>query len=50
MYKISILSIGDEICIGQIVNTNAAWLAEQCTSLGAKVIFHSTIRDNENRY
>ena len=45
--KISILSIGDEICIGQIVNTNAAWIAEQFTNAGAQIIFHSIIPDNK---
>jgi nicotinamide-nucleotide amidase len=44
--KISILSIGDEICIGQVVNTNAAWIAEEFTKQGASIIFHSIIPDN----
>lgn len=48
MYNISILSIGDEICIGQIVNTNAAWIAEQMTSLGANVRLHLSIGDERN--
>lgn len=43
--KISILSIGDEICIGQIVNTNAAWIADTFTRQGAQIIFHSIIPD-----
>lgn len=46
MFKISIISIGDEICIGQIVNTNSAWLAARCTELGAEVVAHSTIGDD----
>ncbi len=32
-----ILTIGNEILIGRIVNTNASWLAERLTLLGAKV-------------
>lgn len=48
MLNISILTIGDEICIGQIVNTNAAWIAAQCTSLGARVIKHTSIGDEKN--
>lgn len=47
MLKISILTIGDEICIGQIVNTNAAWIASKCTLLGADTIIHSTIGDDK---
>lgn len=45
MIEISILTIGDEICIGQIVNTNASWMASQCTSIGAKVINHLAVPD-----
>jgi len=43
--RISILSIGDEILIGQIVNTNAAWMAEKITSLGAEIIAVSVVGD-----
>lgn len=46
MLTLSILTIGDEICIGQIVNTNAAWIAEQCTRIGCKITIHSTIGDD----
>jgi len=47
MYKIAIITIGDEICIGQITNTNASWIATKCTELGAMVITHSAIRDDK---
>lgn len=46
MYSIAILTIGDELCIGQVVNTNASWIAEQCTELGAKVSTHAVVGDN----
>lgn len=45
MHSISILTIGDEICIGQVVNTNAAWIAAECTRRGCHVAIHSTIGD-----
>ena len=32
-----ILSIGDELLIGQVVNTNASWLGEQLSTLGIPV-------------
>ena len=48
MLNISIITLGDEICIGQIINTNASWIASECTKLGAKVITHSTIRDDRD--
>ena len=33
----SIISIGDELLIGQVVNTNASWLGRQLTELGYEV-------------
>ena len=35
--KAHILTIGDEILIGQIVDTNSAWMADQLTSIGVEV-------------
>lgn len=49
MLKVSILSIGDEICIGQVLNSNAQWIAEKCTEIGTEVIFHLTVGDNKQR-
>jgi len=47
LFKISILSIGDELCIGQTINTNAARISEKCTKTGASIITHSTIPDDK---
>jgi len=41
----SILSIGDELLIGQVTNTNASWLGDQLTSLGITVAGGSTVGD-----
>jgi len=43
--KASILTIGDEILIGQVVNTNAAWLGKQLTDLGFDVYWMLTVGD-----
>ncbi len=48
MIKISILSIGDEICIGQIINSNAQWIAQKCVELGCKVGTHLTAEDSKS--
>lgn len=40
-----ILTIGDEILIGQIVNTNAAWIGQQLTLAGVEVIRHTAVGD-----
>lgn len=45
MLKTSILAIGDEILIGQIVNTNSQRIAEIVTAVGCKVVKISTIGD-----
>ena len=43
---VEILSVGNELLLGNTVNTNAAWLATQVTSAGAKVNRITTIGDN----
>ncbi|MDD5570623.1 MAG: competence/damage-inducible protein A [Bacteroidales bacterium] len=40
-----IISIGDEILIGQVVNTNSAWLAEQLNLLGIKIAQITVVAD-----
>jgi len=41
-----IISIGNELLIGQVINTNAAWLAEQLNLIGINVSEVWTISDN----
>ena len=41
-----IISIGDEILIGQITNTNAQWMAQQLNLIGISVKQISTVGDN----
>ncbi len=36
--KVTLLHIGDELLIGQIVNTNAAWMARALETIGARVV------------
>lgn len=45
--NIEILSIGDELLIGQVVNTNAATIAETLNEEGYKANWISTIGDEE---
>jgi nicotinamide-nucleotide amidase len=40
-----LLSCGDELLFGHTVDTNSAWLAEQCTLLGWRIVGHRTIGD-----
>lgn len=41
-----LLTIGDELLIGQVVDTNAAWLGEQLSLLGIDVIRTVTVGDD----
>lgn len=44
-----IISIGTELLLGDIVNTNSAFLARQLSQLGIDVFHQSVVGDNENR-
>ena len=41
------ISIGDELLIGQVINTNAAWLGEQLSAAGFQLHSALTIGDAE---
>lgn len=43
--KVHIITVGDEILIGQVVDTNAAWMAQQLNLIGARVIRKITVGD-----
>lgn len=45
MLRISILTIGDELLIGQVANTNTQWIASKLTELGCAIVAQSTIGD-----
>jgi len=45
--RAEIITIGDEILIGQIIDTNSAWLAEQLNLNGIEVSQILSISDNE---
>ncbi|MDI6783755.1 MAG: competence/damage-inducible protein A [bacterium] len=44
-----IISIGTELTLGQIVDTNAGYLSQQLSALGFEVYYRSTVADNEPR-
>lgn len=46
---VEILSVGTEILLGNIVNTNAAYLSEKCAALGLSCYHQSVVGDNEER-
>lgn len=46
---VELISVGTEILLGNIVNTNAAYLAEKCAGLGLSCYYQTVVGDNEER-
>ena len=46
---VELISVGTEILLGNIINTNAAYLAEKCAMLGLSCFHQSVVGDNEER-
>lgn len=47
MTGVEIVTIGDELLIGQVIDTNSAWMAQELNREGFDVLFKSTVGDNE---
>ncbi len=45
--KAEIISIGDELLIGQVVNTNASWIASELNMAGIQVVHIAAIADDK---
>ncbi|HEX8323790.1 MAG TPA: nicotinamide-nucleotide amidohydrolase family protein [Tepidisphaeraceae bacterium] len=43
-----ILSIGDELALGQTVDTNSAWISQQLAAVGCDVLGHQTVADRQS--
>lgn len=46
---VEIISVGTEILLGNIINTNAAYLSEKCAELGLSCYYQSVVGDNAER-
>ncbi len=44
--KIEIITVGDEILIGQIIDTNSAWMAAELTRHGFEIVAVTSVGDN----
>ena len=44
-----IVTTGTEILLGEIVDTNAAWIAQQLRDVGVNLYYKTTVGDNEAR-
>lgn len=45
----AILAIGDELALGEKLDTNSMWLAERMAGLGAPAVEHATVGDDRER-
>lgn len=46
--NIEIITIGDELLIGQVVDTNSAWMSKRLSEAGFDVIYITSIKDEYN--
>lgn len=46
---VELICVGTELLLGNIVNTNAAYLSEKCALLGLSMYHQSVVGDNEER-
>lgn len=46
---VEMIFVGTELLLGNIVNTNAQYLSEQCAALGLSVYYQTVVGDNEER-
>lgn len=44
---VEVITIGDELLIGQVVDTNSAWIGQQLNESGFEVIRRTSVRDRE---
>lgn len=45
--NVASVTVGDELLIGQVVDTNAAWIGEQLNLVGARVTCNITVGDDD---
>src|SRR5210317_1972283 len=45
--NVFVISIGDELLLGQTINTNASWIGTEIARLGGEVIEGITIKDTK---
>lgn len=46
---VELISVGTELLLGNIVNTNANYLSKKCAELGFSLFYQITVGDNEER-
>ncbi len=46
--NIEIITIGDELLIGQVVDTNSAWMSRKMSGVGFDVVYITSIKDHKD--
>lgn len=46
--RAEIITIGDEILIGQIIDTNSSWLGQELSKIGIQVVHRTSVSDQAN--
>ena len=44
--RVAILAVGDELLLGDVLNSNAAWLGRQCADAGLEVVASAAVGDD----
>ena len=47
--KAEIVAIGSELLLGQIIDTNSAWIANKLSDVGINLYHKSVVGDNQHR-
>src|SRR5271163_1970573 len=47
--KVEVMSIGTELLLGQILDTNTNFLTQELAAIGLNCYWHSTVGDNKDR-
>jgi nicotinamide-nucleotide amidase len=47
--RAEIIAVGTEVLMGEVINTNAAWISQQLADWGIDVYYHVTVGDNPAR-
>ena len=47
--RCEVIGVGTELLLGQIVNTNAAWIGQRLADVGWDCLRHTVVGDNEGR-
>jgi len=47
--RVEIVAVGTELLLGQIADTNSAWLGDRLASAGVTSQFHQAVGDNHER-